>query len=223
MTAGNYPVLAERALAPVRRPRAFRAPWRDPSTLPAQMPGSVYVFEYNGRYRDPYARLVHGSEQHVIDATAVSVVEVRDRLLPVVQTLPSARHGVDLAVTVTFRCKVTNPAAVAQAGLTDLMTILSAHVCADRELATLGRGIEPDRSNEARVRIEAQLRAHCDVNPPEVGGIACTLASVAVHPVATQVEFAGGSSYVPPMTFAAPLADPVVTARLRDEDFHRAR
>jgi hypothetical protein len=177
----TYPVLDEQALRPLGRRRAFRPVWRNPADLPPLRNGAVYVFEYDGRYRDPYARRVNGSELHVIDATAVALIEIRDRLITVHRALSSARPGADLLLTVTFRCSVTNPAAVAQAGLTDLETMLAAHVAADRELATLGRFVWPERASEARLRVEAQLRAHCTVNPPDVVGVECTVAAVSIH------------------------------------------
>ena len=177
----TYPVLDEQALRPLGRRRAFRPVWRNPADLPPLRSGAVYVFEYDGRYRDPYARRVNGSELHVIDATAVALVEIRDRLITVRRTLTSARPGEDLLLVVNFRCTVTNPAAVAQAGLTDLETMLAAHVAADRELATLGRFIWPERAADGRLRVEAQLRAHCTVNPPDVKGVECTVAGVDMH------------------------------------------
>jgi hypothetical protein len=177
----TYPVRGEQPLPPVIRRRLFRQPWRDPADLPPLAAGAVYIFEYDGRYRDPYARRVNGRELHVIDATAVALVDIRDRLITVHRAMTSARSDIDLLLTVTFRCSVTNPAAVAQAGLTDLETMLAAHVAADRELATLGRFVWPERVGDARLRVEAQLRAHCTVNPPDVLGVECTLAAVDIH------------------------------------------
>jgi hypothetical protein len=181
MTTGNYPVIEERALPPVERPRAFRAPRRDPAGLPAQAPGTVYVFEYDGRYQDPYSRRVNGNEPHVIDATAVSLVQLRDRLVTVRRSMPSARGGINLVVSVTFRCVVTDPVAVASGGLTDLDSVLATHVAADRELATLGRIVRPERAADAVLRLEAQLRAHCTVNPADIKGVECVVAAVEVH------------------------------------------
>ncbi|HEY2792479.1 MAG TPA: hypothetical protein VGJ28_08995, partial [Micromonosporaceae bacterium] len=169
-TTDNYPVIDERALRPVER-RAFRVPRRDPDTLPPPAPGTVYVFEYHGCYQDPYSRRVLGTEAHVIDATAVSVVQLRDRVVTVRRSMPSAQPGVNLVVTVAFRCLVTDPVVVASGGLTDLESVLATHVAADRELATLGRGVRPARAADAVLRIEAQLRAHCLVNPPDVHGV----------------------------------------------------
>ncbi len=185
MTSGNYPVIEERSLPPVDRPRMFRAAWRDPASLPKQEPGSVYVFEYDGCYQDPYSRRVSGSESHVIDATAVCLVQIRDRLVTVRRSMPSTRAGVNLVVSVTFRCVVTDPVRVATGGLTDLDSVLATHVAADRELATLGRNIRPERAADAILRIEAQLRAHCTVNPPDVRGVECVVAAVEVHAEAT--------------------------------------
>ncbi|HEY2791619.1 MAG TPA: hypothetical protein VGJ28_04650, partial [Micromonosporaceae bacterium] len=126
----SYPMLEERALPPVERRGLWRPLWRDPAGLPPLPAGAVYVFEYDGRYRDPYARRVNGSEPHVIDATAVCLVEIRDRRISVHRAMASARPGIDLLLSVTFRCSVTNPAAVAQAGISDLETMLAAHVAA---------------------------------------------------------------------------------------------
>jgi hypothetical protein len=197
MTTDNYPVIEERSLAPVERARVFRAAWRDPASLPKQEPGSVYVFEYNGCYQDPYSRRVSGTESHVIAATAVCLVQIRDRLVTVRRSMPSTRAGVNLVVSVTFRCVVTDPVRVASGGLTDLDSVLATHVAADRELATLGRNIRPERAAEAILRIEAQLRAHCTVNPPVVLGVECVVAAVEVHAEATMAGTTMPVSIVP--------------------------
>ena len=181
MTTGNYPVIEERALPHIERRRAFRAPRRDPADLPPQAPGTVYVFEYDGCYQDPYSRRVTGTEPHVVDATAVSLVQLRDRLVTVRRSMPSARVGVNLVVAVTFRCVVTDPVAVASGGLTDLNSVLATHVATDRELATLGRIVRPERAADAVLRLEAQLRAHCTVNPADIRGVECVVAAIEVH------------------------------------------
>jgi hypothetical protein len=185
MTTGNYPVIEERALPPVARHRSFRALRRDPETLPPQAPGTVYVFEYDGCYQDPYSRRVFGTEPHVIDATAVSLVQLRDRVVTVRRSMPSARAGTNLVVSVAFRCVVTDPVVVASGGLTDLESVLATHVAADRELATLGRVVRPERAADAVLRIEAQLRAHCTVNPPDVRGVEAVVVAVEVHAEST--------------------------------------
>jgi hypothetical protein len=181
MTTDNYPVIEERALPPIERRRMFRLPWRDPASLPGQAPGTVYVFEYDGCYQDPYSRRVSGSEAHVVDATAVSLIQLRDRLVTVRRSMPSARAGVNLVVSVAFRCVVFDPVVVANGGLTDLDSVLATHVASDRELATLGRAVRPERAADAVLRIEAQMRAHCTVNPADVKGVECVVAAVEVH------------------------------------------
>ncbi len=185
MTTGNYPVIEERSLPPVARPRAFRNPWRDPAGLPPQQPGCVYVFEYDGYYRNPPTRRVTGREPYVVAATAVSLVQVRDHLLTVRRSVPSARAGANLLVSVTFRCVVTDPIRVAGNGLMALDAVLATHVAGDRELGTLGRDIRPEYAAAAVLRIEAQLRAYCTVNPPEIAGVDCVVAAVEVHAQST--------------------------------------
>ena len=155
--------------------------WRNPADLPPLRSGTVYVFEYDGCYQDPYSRRVFGTEPHVIDATAVSLVQLRDRLVTVRRSMPSARAGINLVVSVAFRCVVTDPVVVANGGLTDLESVLATHVAADRELATLGRVVRPERAADAVLRIEAQLRAHCTVNPPDVKGVEAVVVAVEVH------------------------------------------
>jgi hypothetical protein len=176
----GYPVLEERPLPPVER-RLFRLPWRDVTQLPAQAPGAVYVFEYDGCFQDPYSRRVNGNELHVVDATAVSLIQLRDRLITVRRLVPSSRTSINLVVSVTFRCVVTDPISVAGGGLTDLDSVLSTHIAADRELATLGQTVRPERAADSVLRIEAQSRAHCTVNPTDVKGVECLIAAVQVH------------------------------------------
>lgn len=181
VSTDSYPVIEERALPPVERPWWLQLPWRDPASLPVYSPGAVYVFEFYGCYQDPYSRRVNGHERHVIDATAVSMVQMKDQLITVRRSLPSASVATNLVVSVTFRCLVTDPVSVARGGLCDLDTVLATHVAADRELATLGRNVWPTQAGESVLRIEAQLRAHCTVNPPDVNGVEAIVAAVEVH------------------------------------------
>jgi hypothetical protein len=179
--AGAYPVLEERRLGPVPR-RGLLGGRRDPLELPALDPGAVLVFEVEGQYRPPLTRRhLRGTEPDVVNAVAVSLVDVRARVVPVTLVIPTLRPGHDFVVRATFRCRVTDAAEVAQAGLTDVGSLLAEHLRQDRELFVLG-GRETDLEEvvEARARIHSRLRAYCMVAPPQLPGLEVVLATVDV-------------------------------------------
>jgi hypothetical protein len=218
MMTGNFPVLGEQVLPPLGPARRFRARWRDPATLPQPGPGTVMVFEVAGRYGDPYARSVHGGEPHVVDATAVALVDLRERVIVVERTVPLARPGDTVTVAASFRCKVTNPAAAAQSGLQDLIGVLTEHLSGDRELGGLGHAVRPDRVADTQPRFEAQVRAYCTVNPPDVPGVSCVLGQVTLHPhvTATPLTLAEEAEQWAQSTYLSTARQP--TALTRDGD-----
>ena len=139
-----YPVVAE-ALLPVVEGVWYRRRRREPTEIPLARPGSVYVFRANGAFAIWDGQHVDYSDEVVVNARTVSMVDVRPRQLPIDIVIPSALPEEDFTVRSTFRCRVTEPAAVAEAGLTDLDVVLASHLASDDELGSVGRsyGVEP--------------------------------------------------------------------------------
>lgn len=179
MTKTSYPVLLEQALPPPQR-RVLGAR-RDPAELPTPDPGTVLVFRVGGQYEEARADgHLRGTEPNVVNATAVSVVDVRERLLPVELTLHSARPADDFVVRLHFRCRVTRASSVAQAALTDLAMLLASHIQEDDKLRTLTTDFTVEEINAVRRQVDARIRAYWMLAPPQHPGIEIGLVSVEV-------------------------------------------
>jgi hypothetical protein len=163
------------------RTRAVRR--REPDELPQRPPGTQLVFDVDGTYRlFPDQGRLTGTEQYVLDALAVACVDLRPRLIIIPIELGSATSMADFPVNIGFRCRVTDPAAVAQDGLTDLRPVLTSYLYQDRRLGSLTADLVPARYNEARRRIQAHVTAYCQVSPPICTGLEILLATVEVLP-----------------------------------------
>jgi len=181
MIDDTYPVLEERTLGPVAR-IWFRSARREIADLPAPRPGAVLVFDTGVRWEVPtHGAQLTGREEAVVDAVAVSVVDRRERVRRVVLEIPSKDPADDFTVEVYFRCQVTDPAVVAEAGLTDLDQALGYHLRKDATIGQLGLSYTVDQLNTLRPDVEARLRARHDVEPPEIPGMRTALVTVAVQ------------------------------------------
>lgn len=180
MNETSYPVLSEQRLDRVR-PRFLLFARRELAELPQQEPGTVLVFEVNGRfavYED--RRHLSGREETVVDAVAVSLVDVRERLVPVRLRLPSRRASDEFEVVAMFRCRVTDAQAVIRSGLLDITVPLCEHLRRDSRLKHLATQYPVDDINEARDALSAQLQAYCTLHPPRLAGMDVTLSTVDV-------------------------------------------
>lgn len=195
---GPFPVVEERrlpAVAPSRpssdKPtrvgglllRARAVQRRDPDDLPQRPPGTQLVFDVDGTYRlFPDQGRLTGTERYVIDALAVACVDMRPRIIVIPVALGSAMSMADFPVRIGFRCRVTDPAAAAQDGMTDLRPALTSYLYRDRRLTSLTADVIPTRYNEARRRIQAHVTAHSQLNPAALPGLEIVLATVEVLP-----------------------------------------
>jgi hypothetical protein len=193
----SFPVVAEKRLAPISSgatgergglvggalTRTLVRRRRDPQELPERLPGTQLVFDVDGQYRNFADQgRVKGTERHIVDALAVATVDMRPRMIVIKLDLGSAMSGADFRVRIGFRCRVVDPAVVAQEGLTDLTPVLSAYLHQDRRLHSLTADVVPTKFNEARRRIQSHVTAHCQLNPPASPGMELTLATVEVLP-----------------------------------------
>lgn len=180
MNTLNYPVVAEHPLRPARR-RMLLGGKRDLAELPVQEPGTVLVFEVNGRFEAfRERRHLTGTEDAVVSAVAVSLVDVRPRLVRTALSIPSNSPADDFTVEAVFRAKVTKPESVAAAGLTDITTSLRTHLHQDPELPTLGLQCGVEDINEVRSVVRRRVMAFCKVVPPQIDGMDLALCEVRV-------------------------------------------
>jgi hypothetical protein len=179
MNRRAFPVLSERGLKPVSR-RFLRSPRRDLAELPAIEPGTVLVLDVNGQYEPLDRRHLSGTEPHVLDAIAVSLVDLRPKVLPVDLHVPSASPADDFVIRSYFHCVVSKAELVARFGLSDATEPLRTHLKQDRTLFTLGANFEVDQLAIMRDEATSRIAAYCEAHPPHVPGMDVTLATVEV-------------------------------------------
>jgi hypothetical protein len=176
----SYPVLFEQALGePIRK--LFRGARRDLSELPAQPPGTVYVFETEGRYQTMPRQRLSGAEPVVLRSMSVSLVSTRARVIQVEIRLPSASPADDFTMQVGFRCQVARPEIVAGAGLRDISGHLTTYLTGDLTLAAKCAAYEIDDIADVRDIATTQITAYCNVRPPRVDGMTIALHQVNVY------------------------------------------
>ncbi len=179
MSKDPYPVIDERSLAAVPR-RFLRSARRDVTELPEVRPSTVLVFDLNGQYETLDRRHLSGTEPTVLEAVAVSLVDIRRRLVLVDISMPSASPADDFLFRADFRCVVTSPSTVAAAGLTDVTVLLRNHLTKDWTLHGLGTKFGIDEIAALRAEAKARVSAYCKVNPPRIAGMDVALDTVAV-------------------------------------------
>lgn len=179
MSEDLYPVIEERSLDAVPR-KFFRNARRDLTDLPEARPGAVLVFDLNGQYEMLDQRHLTGTEPPVLEAVAVSLVDIRPRRVSVDISIPSASPADDFLIRVGFHCKVTSPPKVAAVGLTDISMLLRNHLIKDRKLLVLGANFSVDDIAVLREEATARVLAYCEVHPPRIDGMNVALDTVAV-------------------------------------------
>jgi hypothetical protein len=168
-TADPYPVLAEQALGrPGRRRWRY---WRDPETLPAVPPGAVLVFRMESDAEVFENTHLSGYEEAVLDATSVSVVQMRPRSVPAEVLLTTRNQALDIAVQVTFTVQVVDAVAIAAQGLTDLPALLTHLLHQDAKLVSFQDRFDADDIVAARRAVTAFALATYAQSPPQIRGL----------------------------------------------------
>lgn len=180
MNSTNYPVIEEHPLRPARR-RLLLGGKRDLAELPPQEPGTVLVFEGNGRYEAfRERRHLTGAEEAVVAAVSISVVDMREREVTTTLAIPSNSPADDFTIEAVFRAKVTRPEVVAAAGLTDMAATLRSYLSQDQDLLALGLHCSVEEINEIRGAVRRRVMAYCKVVPPRIEGMDVSLCEVHV-------------------------------------------
>jgi hypothetical protein len=159
----------------------FRVSRRELSELPDQRPGTVLVFEVNGGYQEfAERRHLRGSEDALIDAVSVSVIDTRSRSVPVDLAIPSTDLAHDFPVRVTFRCTVTDAVAVVADGLRNVAAVLADHLREDLELQKLGMDFGIEQVHRLRPLVMSRIKAYVEFIPPRINGMRVALSGVDV-------------------------------------------
>jgi len=124
-----YPVVEERVLTYLPRRFLVGARRRELSDLPEVRPGTILVFKQGGRFvAVTDAMPLSGREEAVVDATAVSLVNLRPRLFTVYLQLPSQSAGYDFAVRVSFIARVADAERAAAEGPVEMTSYLASYL-----------------------------------------------------------------------------------------------
>ncbi|MFJ6987525.1 MULTISPECIES: hypothetical protein [unclassified Streptomyces] len=175
----NYPVIAEHVLATVQDRWWSRRRLRD--DVPQLPPGAIYVFRVGGNYRPfPEGMVFDPAHPDVLDASSVTVVDIRARLVEVVRTLPSVSEADNFTARATFTCQVTDPGLVARQGIIDVTVPLRAYLMGDGDLPRVSAGHRVEEVNAVRTEVSHRMTAYSAIVPPRVAGMSVEFVSAEV-------------------------------------------
>lgn len=176
----NYPVIAEQVLATVQGTWWSRR--RSREGIPPLPPGSVYVFRVGGNYRQfPEGMVFDSSHADVLDASSVSLVDTRARMVEVERTLPSVSEADNFTIRASFACQVTDPTVIARQGVIDVTVPLRAYLAGDSDLPWVSSGHRVEEVNAVRQEVTHRMTAYSAIVPPRVMGMSVEFVSAEVH------------------------------------------
>lgn len=175
----NYPVVAEQQLSAVSR--GWWARRRGRTDAPGRPPGSVYVFQVGGQYRE-YPEDVPFDPCHpdVVDASSVSLVDIRSRLVEVRLAVPSASPADDFTIRASFTCAVTDAVSVARHGTVDVTVPLRAYLAGDGHLQRMGMNYGVEAVNIVREQAMRRATAYTSIVAPRILGMSVEFVSMDV-------------------------------------------
>jgi hypothetical protein len=174
-----FPVLEEMTLPQV--PRKLLRTRRDLSELPVVRPGSVLVFRTGTRYvAFGEARHLTGAEDTVVDASAVSLVDLRTRVFTVYLPLPSGSAADDFTIKVSFKARVTDAERAAQEGPIKVTSYLTSYLQQDPRLAKLGSEHSVEEISEVRELVACRIESYHEYHPIDLPGLRVEFDSVSV-------------------------------------------
>jgi hypothetical protein len=139
--------------------------------LPPPEPGTVRVLAVRGSFvaEDGWSGFPRGL---VMAAHSVSFVDIAARTLELVVELPPTQGREPFKATIGFRCRVRNPAGVAEAHMTDLFPELEGYLAGLRRLRWFAeRSTVEDHALVQRYAID-----HINLHPPAIRDIRVDLA-----------------------------------------------
>ncbi|MGC5034174.1 hypothetical protein ACPXCS_05895 [Streptomyces sp. DT190] len=176
----NYPVIAEHILPTVQGTWWSRRRRRE--DVPPLPPGAAYVFRIGGNYRTfPEGMVFDPSHPDVLDASSVSLVDTRARLVDVERPLPSMSEADNFTLRASFTCQVTDPTVVARQGVIDVTVPLRAYLLGDSDLPRVSAGHRVEEINAVRTEAGHRMTAYSAIVPPRVAGMSVEFVSAEVH------------------------------------------
>ncbi|MER5792198.1 hypothetical protein [Streptomyces sp. NPDC001980] len=176
----NYPVIAEHILATVQGTWWSRRRHRD--DVPPLPPGAVHVFRVGGNYRTfPEGMVFDPSHPDVLDASSVSIVDTRARLVDVERPLPSVSEADNFTMRASFTCQVTDPTVIARQGIIDVTVPLRAYLMGDSDLPRVSAGHRVEEINAVRTEAGHRMTAYSAIVPPRVAGMSVEFVNAEVY------------------------------------------
>jgi len=180
-SVANYPIIDQQSLVRAQR----SGPWgigprsRAAGDIPLPNAHEAVVYKSGGSYvvDNGRSRL---DDDHVRNATNVTVVDMRVKAPLVAQLTIPAGGGAEFTVQVTFQCTVRRPEVVVEAGLHDLEATLTEYLRQHQPLQHVGEKSELSDVNEVRRDVNAAVRAYVMLRPPDCRGVDVEVGSVAV-------------------------------------------
>lgn len=176
----NYPVIAEHILPTVQGTWWSRRRRRE--DVPPLPPGAAYVFRVGGNYRTfPEGMVFDPSHPDVLDASSLSLVDTRARLVDVERPLPSMSEADNFTLRASFTCQVTDPVVIARQGIIDVTVPLRAYLMGDSDLPRVSAGHRVEEINAVRTEAGHRMTAYSAIVPPRVAGMSVEFVSAEVH------------------------------------------
>jgi hypothetical protein len=171
-----YPITARRRLEKAEKTKWFRRAERSSNDLLKPDAHHVLVYRIGGNYVLDSDRM-GGSDERVVQATHVSLVDVRRDAPVVVRLEIPSKDAASFEVLVTFTCTVTDAIAVVRGGV-DAQQALWSHLKAHNRIFELGLDYPLSAINDVRRVVSAQVKAYLTIRPPSVPGMTVSVASV---------------------------------------------
>ena len=177
----DYPIISQRSLPKASRRglKGIMPARREVSELPLPNAHEAVVYKTAGRYivDDGGSRT---SDDHVVNATNITVVDMREDAPIQVETSISSAGEVEFVVRVTFLCTVKKPEEVVDAGLQDITASLTNYLIQHQPLFHLGEDYHLNQIGVVRRNVTAEVKAFFSVRPPRFRGLDVKLGSVQV-------------------------------------------
>ncbi|MEU1226747.1 hypothetical protein [Streptomyces sp. NPDC005828] len=121
------------------------------------------------------------SHPDVLDASSVSLVDTRARLVDVERSLPSLSEADNFTMRASFTCQVIDPAVIARQGVIDVTVPLLAYLMGDSDLPRVSAGHRVEEVNAVRIEVSRRMAAYSAIVPPRVAGMSIEFVNAEVH------------------------------------------
>ncbi|KOU07067.1 hypothetical protein ADK86_05510 [Streptomyces sp. NRRL F-5755] len=170
--------MMEQALSPIQRGFFSR---RRRTDIPQLPPGAVYVFQVGGRCSVyPEGTAFDPTYAEAVDATSVSLVDMRARLVEAERIIPSVSEADAFTVRATFTCQVTDAATVARQGVIDATVPLRAYLSGEDQLARASAAHRIEEVNAVRELVTHRMNAYTTIVPPRIAGMSVEYVGIEV-------------------------------------------